>query len=438
MPKLEKRSAMPATAAELFAWHARDRAFERLNPPFDPVVLESREGRGLEVGTRVAVRTKVGPLEQRWVAEHTALEPGRMFRDEQRQGPFKRWVHTHHFADGELLDEIDWETPLGALHGTVAAKLERAFAYRHAVTRADLERHARFASRPRLRVAITGINGLIGAALAAYLDTAGHGVVPVRRGDFSVVDGCDAVIHLAGAPIGQRWTRALREEIVTSRIDYTRGLVEAMRRCAKPPRVLLSGSAIGVYGERGDEVLDEASAVGARASEGAGFLAALCADWEAEALKASEFARVVLMRTGVVLTPRGGALAAMLPAFRFGAGGPIGSGRQWMSWISLEDQLGATEHALHTEAVQGPVNFVAPTTLTSRELATELGHVLGRPSFARVPAIALKALYGESAEAALLASQRVKPTRLIESGHQFMHPTVEPALRFLLGHPLPS
>ena len=435
--KLEKRSAMPATAAELFTWHARERSFERLNPPFDPVVLESREGRGLDVGTRVAVRVRLGPIEQRWVAEHTALEPPRMFRDEQRTGPFKRWVHTHHLADGELFDEIDWETPLGAMHGLVGAKLERAFAYRHAVTRADLSRHATFRDRQRLRVAITGVNGLIGTVLAAYLDTAGHEVVPVRRGDFSAVDGCDAVIHLAGAPIGQRWTRALREEIVTSRIDYTRGLVEAMRRCAKPPRVLLSGSAIGVYGERGDEVLDEASAVGARAVVGTGFLAALCADWEAEALKAASFARVVVLRTGVVLTPRGGALAAMLPAFQLGAGGPIGSGKQWMSWISIEDQLGAIEHALHTESVQGPVNFVAPATLTGREFATELGRVLGRPSFARVPAFALKALYGESAEAALLASQRVKPTKLVESGFAFMHPTVEPALRFLLGLPLP-
>lgn len=428
---------MPATAAELFAWHSRERAFERLNPPFDPVVLESREGRGLDVGTRVAVRTKVGPIEQRWVAEHTALEPGRMFRDEQRLGPFSRWVHTHHFADGELFDEIEWETPLGALRGMVSAKLERAFAYRHAVTRADLERHARLSDRPRLRVAITGVNGLIGVALAAYLDTAGHEVVPARRGDFSAVDGCDAVIHLAGAPIGQRWTRALREEIVTSRIDYTRALVEAMRTAAKPPRVLLSGSAIGVYGERGDEELDEASAVGTRATEGAGFLAALCADWEAEALKAASFARVVVMRTGVVLTPRGGALAAMLPAFRLAAGGPIGSGRQWMSWISLEDQLGAIEHALHTEALQGPVNFVAPAALTGRQFATELGRVLGRPSFARVPAFALKALYGESAEAALLASQRVKPTKLQASGFNFLHPSVEPALRFMMSLPLP-
>ena len=426
---------MPATAAELFAWHARERAFERLNPPFDPVVLESKQGSGLEVGTRVVVRTRLGPIEQRWVAERTACEPPRMFRDEQREGPFKRWVHTHHFGGGELYDEIEWETPLGALHGTVGERLERVCAYRHAVTRLDLERHARFAAQPRLRVAITGINGLIGAALAAYLDTAGHDVVPVKRGDFSAVDGCDAVIHLAGAPIGQRWTRELREELVTSRIDYTRALVEAMRKAAKPPRVLLSGSAIGVYGERSDEVLDEASAVGARASEGAGFLAALCADWEAEALKASAFARVVVLRTGVVLTPRGGALHAMLPAFKLGAGGPLGSGKQWMSWISIEDQLGAIEHALHTEALQGPVNLVAPATVTGRELASALGRVLGRPSFARVPAFALKALFGESADAALLASQRVKPSKLIESGFAFVHPTLEPALSFLLGAP---
>lgn len=429
MPKLDKRTRVPATAAELYAWHARERAFERLNPPFDPVELESKSGPGLAAGTRVTVRVKLGPIEQRWVAEHTADEPGRLFRDEQREGPFSRWVHTHRFADGELHDEIDWSVPVG--EGFVAKKLARAFEYRHAVTKADLERHARFKARPRQRIAITGINGLIGTALAAYLDTAGHDIVPVKRGDFSAIDGCDSVIHLAGAPIGTRWTRSLRVEIVKSRIDYTRALVEAMGRAKKPPRVLLSGSAIGVYGERGDEELTEDSAVGARAEKGAGFLAALCADWEAEALKAS--ARVVTLRTGVALTPPGGALQKMLPAFQAGAGGPLGSGRQWMSWVSIEDVLGAIEHALHTDSLTGPVNLVAPAPLTGEAFAKELGRVLGRPSFARVPAFALEALYGESARAALLASQRVLPKRLVASGFSFMHPSLDSALRFLLG-----
>jgi uncharacterized protein (TIGR01777 family) len=429
MPRFEKRSRLPATATELYAWHARPRAFERLNPPFDPVTLESRTGEGLEVGSRVAVRVRLGPIEQRWVAEHTAHEPGRMFRDEQRHGPFSRWVHTHHFADGELFDEIEWDLAVGA--GFAARKLERAFVYRHAVLRADLERHARFKDRPLLRLAITGINGLIGTALAAYLDTAGHEIVAVRRGDFGAVDGCDAVIHLAGAPVAQRWTAAARAEITRSRIDYTRALVEAMRRAARPPRVLLSGSAIGIYGERGDEVLDEQAPPGPRAAHGAGFLAGLCADWEAEAAKAD--ARVVLLRTGIVLTPRGGALAQLLPAFELGAGGPIGHGRQWMSWISIEDQLGAIEHALHTESLSGPVNLVAPSPLTSNDFARTLGHVLGRPSLARVPVFALRLLFGEAAEAAIVASQRVKPGRLEASGFRFMHPQLDAALRFLLG-----
>jgi uncharacterized protein (TIGR01777 family) len=223
----------------------------------------------------------------------------------------------------------------------------------------------------------------------------------------------------------------LREEIVRSRIDYTRTLVAAMAKAAKPPRVLVSGSAIGVYGERGGEELTEDSAVGPRAERGAGFLAALCADWEAEASKAA--ARVVVMRTGVVLTPRGGALSKMLPAFQAGAGGPLGSGKQWMSWVSIEDVLGAIEHALHTESFSGPMNVVAPTALTGDAFAQELGRVLGRPALMRVPAFALKALYGESAEAALLASQRVLPKRLLASGFSFMHPSLEPALRFLLG-----
>jgi uncharacterized protein (TIGR01777 family) len=435
MARIEKRSTQPASAEALFQWHARERAFERLNPPFDPVVLESRTGKGLDVGTQVTVRVRLGPVEQRWVARHTALEPGRMFRDEQVSGPFARWVHTHHFADHELYDEIEFELPLkglGALgNGVVRHKLERAFAYRHALLRADLDRHAHFAQEPRLTVGITGASGLIGTALAAYLDTAGHAVRLLRRGDFSGLDGCDAVVHLAGAPIGQRWSRALRDEIVTSRVDYTRALVEGMRRCARPPRVLLSGSAIGVYGERGDELLDESSAPAARTETGPGFLAGLCTDWETEALKAD--ARVVLLRTGIVLSPRGGAIAKMLPAFELGAGGPIGSGRQWMSWISIEDQLGAIEHALFTDTLRGPVNFTAPEPVTARTFAKQLGHVLGRPSFARVPAFAIRAVFGESADAALLVSQRVKPAALEASGFKFLHPTLEQCLKFELG-----
>src|SRR5581483_1208330 len=195
MRTFQKRSVMPVDANALFAWHARPGAFERLNPPFDPAVIEQR-GEGLEVGARSVVRVRLGPIEQRWVAEHTAFEAGRMFRDEQKQGPFRRWVHTHRFVpEGDhsaLEDVVEYEAPLGLPASVVEERLERGFAYRHAVTRLDLERHARFAARPRLTVAITGASGLIGTALAAYLTSAGHSVRALRRGDWSALDGADA------------------------------------------------------------------------------------------------------------------------------------------------------------------------------------------------------------------------------------------------------
>jgi uncharacterized protein (TIGR01777 family) len=442
MRVFRKRSVLPATADEVFAWHARPGAFERLNPPYDPVVVEERTG-GLEVGARTVVRMRLGPIEQRFVAEHTAYEPGRMFRDEQRHGPFKRWVHTHRFVpEGDasaLEDEVEYELPLGLPLPFVEQTLERMFAYRHAVTRMDLERHARFKAAPRAIIALTGASGLIGTALTAYLTTAGHTVRPVRRGrdggpDPAAFEGADAVVHLAGANVGQRWTKAKQEEFVSSRVAYTRGLVEGLRRCERRPKVLISGSAIGIYGSRGDEELDERSALPARGTHGAEFLATLCMDWEAEGQKAAELGvRVVRLRTGVVLTAAGGALTQMLPAFRMGGGGPIGSGRQYMSWLSLDDELGAIEHALFTDALSGPVNAVAPTPVTNAELSKVLGRVLHRPSFARVPELAVKALFGEMADATVLASQRVKPGALLASGFAFVQPELEGCLRFTLG-----
>jgi uncharacterized protein (TIGR01777 family) len=210
--------------------------------------------------------------------------------------------------------------------------------------------------------------------------------------------------------------------------------VEALKRCERRPKVLISGSAIGIYGSRGDEVLDERSPLPERGAHGAAFLATLCADWEAEGQKAAELGlRVVLLRTGVVLTSAGGALKQMVPPFRMGAGGPIGSGQQYMSWLSLEDELGAIEHALFTDTLKGPVNAVGPTPATNEQLSKALGHVLHRPSFARVPALAVRTLFGEMADATVLASQRVKPSALLASGFSFAQPELEGCLRFTLG-----
>jgi TIGR01777 family protein len=235
-----------------------------------------------------------------------------------------------------------------------------------------------------------------------------------------------AIVNLAGEPIAKRWTQARRAAIRDSRVQATTLLARTVAAMAPRP-ALISGSAVGYYGDRGDEWLDETS------TAGRGFLAEVCMDWERAtepAVRAG--ARVVLLRTGVVMARDGGALAKLLPPFRMGFGGPLGDGRQWTSWIVLEDVLRAIELALQTNALHGPMNLVAPNPVTNAELTSVLGRVLARPALLPVPRVALQLLYGEMADAAILASQRVAPRALAAAGFTFSHPTLEQALRSIL------
>jgi uncharacterized protein len=299
---------------------------------------------------------------------------------------------------------------------------------------------------PGMNILLTGAGGLIGSALKPALESEGHRVIPLRRapgnasaatwrpeaGEIRLAEAgpFQAVVHLAGESIAQRWTPPAREKIRQSRVEGTRLLAEALAGLPDPPRVLVCASAVGFYGNRGDEVLDE------RSSAGGGFLAEICRAWEAAAAPAvARGVRVAHLRLGVVLTPGGGALKAMLPAFRLGLGGRLGSGRQYWSWIALEDVLGAICHTLAHEGLVGPVNAVAPGSVTQTEFARALASALHRPAVLPVPAAVIRALLGQMGEEALLASARVRPSRLIQTGFQFRFPQIEPALRALLARP---
>lgn len=296
-----------------------------------------------------------------------------------------------------------------------------------------------------MRVAITGSSGLIGKALSAHLRTGGHEVIPVVRTaprdneigwnpaaneiDAADLSGVDAVIHLAGAGIGdKRWTDEYKQVLHDSRVGPTRALAAAIAAATNGPQVFLSSSAIGYYGARGDESLDETS------SPGSGFLADICVGWEADTAPAVEAGvRTVLMRTGIVLSPDGGALKKQLPLFKFGLGGKMGSGDQWQSWISIDDHVRATEHLL-TSAVSGPANLTAPAPVTNAEFTTTLGDVLGRPTFLPVPKFGPKLLLGgELADNLLFSGQKVLPKVLLDDGFEFAHPDLDTALRALLG-----
>lgn len=289
------------------------------------------------------------------------------------------------------------------------------------------------------RIAVTGSTGLIGSALAAALAAEGHQVVRIVRSrpgpgdvrwdpargeiDARGLEGVDAVVHLAGENVGQRWSREVKARIRQSRVQGTRLLSETLASLREKPNVLVSASATGIYGDRGDEPLTEAS------SPGQDFLAEVGQEWEAATAPASERGvRVVFARFGVVLTRRGGALARLLPPFQLGVGGKLGSGRQWMSWISIADLVGAVRFALDTPGLAGPVNVVAPHPVTNAELTRTLGRVLGRPTLFTVPAAALRLVYGEMADATLFASQRALPERLLGAGFRFHHPELREAL----------
>lgn len=295
---------------------------------------------------------------------------------------------------------------------------------------------------PSLRVAVTGSTGMIGTEVVRRLRFGGHRVVRlVRREpepgsgdvrwdpdggriDAAALEGTDAVIHLAGENVGERWTEERKARIRRSRVDGTRLLAEALAGLRQRPRVLVSASAVGIYGERGDEVLEEGSAPGTE-----GFLTGVVRGWEEATAPAREAGvRVALLRLGVVLSAEGGALAKMLPPFRMGAGGRMGDGRQWMSWISLEDAVEAVLFALENEGVSGPVNVVAPGPVTNREFTERLAHAVHRPALVAVPAFALRLLFGEMADETVLVSQRVLPKRLQALGFAFRHPTLDEAL----------
>jgi uncharacterized protein len=426
----------------VFTWHERPGAFQRLVPPWQGVRLVE-EARSLADG-RAVVRLPGGI---RWVAQHRDLDPPHRFVDDLVSPPLP-WHHVHSFeATGPFRTRVT-----DAVTTPIPASLLRAmFAYRHIQLRDDLAvqsalRHLHPAPGT---VAVTGSSGLIGTALCAFLTTGGNRVIRLVRGvarsadertwnpgdpDPGIFDNVDAVVHLAGASIAGRFTRAHKRAISESRTEPTRRLAEAMVRSGSV-RVLVSASAVGFYGrDRGDELLDES------AGRGTGFLAEVVEKWEAATDPAREAGvRVATLRTGIVLSARGGMLKLVRPAFLAGLGGRIGDGQQWFSWIDLDDLTDVYAHALVDQRFVGAVNAVAPAPVRNREFTRTLASVLRRPAFVPVPTQALAAVVGrEGVSEVAAASQRVDPARLESIGFRFRRPVLDASLRHQLGHFAPS
>lgn len=448
------RSEVPVAVEELFVWHQRPGALARLIPPWESVELESGS-ESLAPGSRVILKLSVGGVPLRWVSEHTELEPNVYFQDKQLSGPFASWLHTHRFGAIDsnrsyLQDEVEYSLPGGAVGDMLGGahirqKLQRMFQYRHQTTIHDLTAHSLYKDRQTMKIAITGASGLVGSQLGPFLTGGDHQVLPMTRKkgkpgtvhwnhetgeiDLASLEGVDAMIHLAGENIaGSRWNNAVKRKIRDSRVLGTRFLCEQLAKLQNGPKSLVCASAVGYYGDRGTEPVDENS------PPGEGFLADVCQQWESAADPAREAGvRVAHGRFGMILTPKGGALKQMLTPFKLGGGGVIGSGDQYWSWISIDDVVGGLHHLLMNESLTGPVNLVAPGAVTNREFTKTLGKVLSRPTIIPMPAFAARLALGEMADALLLASQNVQPTRLQQSGYSFRDPELEPALRKLLG-----
>jgi uncharacterized protein (TIGR01777 family) len=442
-------SVVDAPRDQVFSWHGRPGAFVRLSPPWQPMRLITEADSLRDGRAELAL-----PGGLRWIAAHQAdaFDPPRRFVDEVGSDGLAslpaavamRWRHTHDFEDlgddkTRVTDRVDTPVP--------AAVLRPMFAYRHRQLADDLAAHqaAREHGLAPATIAVTGSSGLIGSALTAFLSAGGHRVIRLVRHttanpderqwnpadpDPDLLAGVDAVIHLAGASIAGRFSDEHKRAIRDSRIGPTRRLAELVARTPDGPSALVAASAIGYYGyDRGDEVLTE------DAERGEGFLADVVADWEAALAPAEQAGtRVVRIRTGVVQSPRGGTLRLLRPLFAAGLGGRLGTGRQWLSWIGIDDLVDVYHRGLWDTGLSGPVNAVAPEPVRNADYTRILGRVLRRPTLLPVPALGPRLLLGDQGARELAcASQRVCPARLHDAGHRFRRPDPEQALRHLLG-----
>ena len=461
MATFSKRSSLPVSQQALYDWHASGSAFSRLAPPWEQIEVEQwcggeattqlpkEEQYGdISTGAQVFLRTKVGPLWQKMHAVHIDHKKPSLFVDEMKKGPFAHWVHEHRFLEDSpsssiLEDVISYRLPLSPLSDWIVGrwvhnKPEKMFEFRHRRTMQDLEQQMKY-DQTKKKIAITGASGLVGSELCGFLQAMGHEVYKVSRHKEDSArnilsldnpaswEGLNAVVHLAGEPIAGRWTEAKKHKIQASRVQYTSRVASIISRLSNPPEVLVSASAIGWYGDRGDDILTEES------TAGKGFLADVCRQWEEAVAPAKEKGiRCVHPRIGMVVTPKGGALEKMLLPFKLGMGGPIGRGTQWMSWISLDDLIHMLYFLIQTPQAHGAFNATAPHPVRNKEFGNILGKALHRPSFMPLPSWAVVVGLGEMGEALLLEGAQVLPKKSQEMGFEFLHPTLAECLKAIL------
>jgi len=460
IPLFVHKAKFDANKKQIWDWYNSDGAFRRIMPEWEGI-QPINAGRLVD-GEETIFKVKMGPLRQKWVARHHSVVPGESFADRMIKGPFGAWNHHHEFESNSgketsIIDNVEYKLPLHIFTGwsagfTVLPRMKQMFEFRSVRVANDLKQIQATAELPRQRILVSGSTGMIGLQLCAFLEAAGHDVhrllrpttkLPsdvdsakvVRWDDLSGeilegdMNGFDSIIHLAGAGIGdKRWSKKRLKLIRDSRIIPTQNLAKIVAGLENPPKKLLCSSAIGFYGNRGTEVLDENS------NAGNDMLSDLCKDWENSSNAAKDAGiNVVYLRTGIVMSPLGGALAKLLLPAKMGAGGPVGGGKQMQSWISLDDEIYAIHHLMMKEDSEGAYNLTAPNPVSQKQFAKTLGKVLRRPAFAPLPGFVIKMLFGQMGKKLVLEGQDVRPNRLLESGYEFTHSELESCLRSCLG-----
>ncbi|MCP3871775.1 MAG: TIGR01777 family protein [Desulfobacteraceae bacterium] len=449
-----KKTKINVAVEKLFSWHARNGAISRLTPPWAPLKMIWRKGEGIKKGVKVRFQIRVFNIPMIWEAEHIDYNENKEFKDIQIKGPFSKWEHTHRFLkDGEqssiMEDTVEFKLPFGFLsrpfYGFAKKEFDRMFSYRHKVLKYDLEHHAN--NGKKKRILISGSSGTIGSILVPFLKTCGHEVIRLVRKktdllkdelfwdpysgelDLEKAGPIDAVINLNGIDISRgRWTEPQKKRIIDSRILPTQLLVKKMKSIDHKPEVFISSSAIGFYGERENSKLSETTGMGNR------FISKVCKQWEDASMDAQTAGiRTVQLRTGIVLTPSGGALARMEPAFKIGCGVKLSHGRQYMSWISMEDVLSGILFVLNNNTLSGPVNMTAPNPVTNIEFSNTLASVFSKKVRFMMPKLFVRLLWGQMGEETLLASARVLPEKLLKNGFKFQHETLFLALKHMIG-----
>jgi uncharacterized protein (TIGR01777 family) len=467
-------SEMEGSAHDVIAWHKRPGAFERLAPPWMDVSVLERNG-GIDNGGSVVLGLKQGPITLKWHLSHKNFIEDRQFCDYQLSGPFAVWEQVHRAEDvgndrARLIDSVTYQPPLPPLgeigSPVVDYELKRLFRFRHRLLQNDLHLLRKNASVKPLKFLIAGSSGLIGSNLIPFLLTQGHTVTRLVRAESpatpvvidgsgqaeakiiwgiksshaeqssasqeafeAALEGFDVFINLAGDSLADGlWSENKKNKLRESRIETTQELSRIITKLKNPPSVFLCASAIGYYGDTGNQIVSES------ASCGQGFLPQLCKEWEnACDILNKEKVRVCNLRIGVVMAPKGGALKKMLPLFKMGLGGKLGRGQQFMSWISIEDVISGIYHCALNESLSGPVNLVAPRAVSNLEFTRTLASVLKRPALMSVPEVALRVSLKEMADECLISGNRVIPEKLLQSQFEFREPLLEESLKNLLG-----